>query len=249
MKYRDSFAVVVIGMLGALACGGNPQLLPDDGTSDSGNMKDVGGKPRDDGYGGGTNSRDVPGLPSPSADGLFPAVAHSGFDGVHTFQVLFTRQSEAPVTWSIVPADAATLRTSTTGASSGLSRAILTTRKAGTFEVRSDANGSVIKGLLDVKAYTTAQVELGKTRHRDASGMGTRLACAFCHESAQGVRHAPLALAFFDDASNLSVILTGNYPNGGSNIFGFWRQWELTDSERSGIVPYLRSLPVMVRAP
>nr|MBA3819996.1 hypothetical protein [Deltaproteobacteria bacterium] len=67
-----------------------------------------------------------------------------------------------------------------------------------------------------------------------------RLACASCHAIEGGADHSPLVAALFTDAELTSVIMTGLFPAG--MVLDIEHTWALTESERAGVAPYLRSL-------
>lgn len=193
--------------------------------------------------------------------GLFPGVAHSGFNTTATFKVMFATSAPNP-TWTvddpsiatIAPSDAPILKGVNT---KGLSFALATMTKAGTTTVTMTAGSTVLTSDLEVKAYTNDELAVGKTRYEQGTpGDGTRPACASCHQQEGGVDHSPLKMAGFDDPTVLGVIQNATYPDvavGGSTTSAFsprgplkftGHKWNLSDPEKEGILSYLRSLPL-----
>jgi len=194
--------------------------------------------------------------------GLFPKVAHSGFNKTATFKVMFATSAVNP-TWTvedpsiatIAPSAAPTIPNVTT---KGLSFALVTTLKNGDTTVIMTAGSTVLKAQLQVKAYTDEQVTLGKARYENAdpSNDPARPACAGCHQKPGGVDHSPLKMAGFDDPTILGVIQNATYPassTGQSTTSAYaptgplslaTHRWNLTDPEKDGILAHLRSLPL-----
>jgi len=204
-----------------------------------------GGGGDDDPGGGGDPGSGPIAPPDGAEDYLFPSEAHSGFDGTHTFLVPFSTNL-TDVTWSVADPDIASVAPAAAPeeyAEFGETWALVTTKKAGTTKIIAAAGGKQVEATLTVAPYDGAQVTAGEMRYvnpDDASG-AQRNACASCHALANGVDHSPLALAFYDDESILAAITTGTYPDG-YVLRGVNHMWNLTDAERPGIVPYLRSL-------
>ncbi len=192
--------------------------------------------------------------------GLFPKVAHSGFNAKTTFKVMFATSAPAPE-WSvddpsvatIAPTEAPILKNVDTA---DLRFALATMLKAGTANVIMTYGGRSISSALQVKEYTDDQITLGKARYETAATDPARQPCASCHQKPEGVDHSPLKMAGFDDPIILGVIQNATYPekaSGGSTTSPYapkgplaftGHKWGLTDPEKDGILAHLRSLPL-----
>ena len=193
--------------------------------------------------------------------GLFPSVAHSGFNATATFKVMFATSAPDP-RWTvddpsiatIVPSDPPILKNVNT---KGLEFALATMTKAGTTTVTMTSGDTVLTSELDVTAYSNDQLAIGKARYEVGTAAdATRTPCKNCHQQEGGVDHSPLKMAGFDDPTVLGVIQNATYPDvatGGSTTSAFsprgplsftGHKWNLTEPEKEGILSYLRSLPL-----
>jgi hypothetical protein len=193
--------------------------------------------------------------------GLFPKVAHSGFNKTATFKVMFATSAPDPE-WSVEDPSIATIAPSDPPVVNGIDTknlrfALATMTKGGTTNVIMTAGGTSITSELQVKEYTDEQVAIGKTRYEVGTpGDAARPACASCHQKPGGVDHSPLKMAGFDDPTILGVIQNATYPanaTGGSTTSPYaptgplsftGHKWNLTDPEKDGILAHLRSLPL-----
>jgi hypothetical protein len=212
---------------------------PEAATPDS----DTGGTVKDD-----AGVIDSPAIP-PDGDGdyIFPERIHSGFGGATIFRVpIATTLKGADLAWMVADPAIATIAAAAAPNDSELydedlpSWAILTTKKAGTTRVMASAGGKTSTADVIVTAYAPAQMAAGKARYTTA-GAADRVACASCHEKADGADHSPTRLAAYDDANVVSAITTAKYGDG--YPLGLkTHKWALTDAEKTGIMGYLRSL-------
>lgn len=192
--------------------------------------------------------------------GLFPKVAHSGFNTTATFKVMFATSAPDP-TWSVEDPSIATITESEAPVINGVDTsklrfALATMIKPGSTLVVMNAGGQTLTSELDVKAYTDEDITLGKARYETGGTTSDRPACASCHQKPGGVDHSPLKMAGFDDPTILGVIQNATYPEkttGGSTTSPYapkgplsftGHKWNLTDPEKNGILAHLRSLPL-----
>lgn len=192
--------------------------------------------------------------------GLFPQVAHSGFNDKATFRLLFVTSAKDPK-WSVADGSIATIAPSAppktaSKAPRDLSYALATITKAGETTVTMTAGDTKLTSRLVVKAYSDADVAAGKARYETGGPEAARVACASCHAKPDGVDHSPLKMAGFDDATILGVIQEATYPpsetgravvsdyapKGPLSFAG--HKWDLTDAEKVGVLAHLRSLPL-----
>lgn len=193
--------------------------------------------------------------------GLFPGVAHSGFNSTATFKVMFATSAPNP-TWTVDDPSIATIAEAEAPViknvnTKGLKFAVATMTRAGTTTVTMTSGDTVLTSELDVTSYSNDQLAVGKARYEiGTAGDATRTPCKNCHQQEGGVDHSPLKMAGFDDPTVLGVIQNATYPDvatGGSTTSAFsprgplsftGHKWNLTDPEKEGILSYLRSLPL-----
>ncbi|MBX3224095.1 MAG: hypothetical protein KF795_26505 [Labilithrix sp.] len=192
--------------------------------------------------------------------GLFPEVAHTGFNPNATFKVMFGTGASDPK-WSIDDPSIATIAPSAPpkvprATVKSSSFALVTATKAGETTVTMTSGGKTLTARLVVKAYTDDQLAAGKARYDTESTDPVRKSCASCHAKEGGVDHSPLKMAGFDDATVLNVIQEATYPASGttrSATSAFaptgpmeftGHKWNLTEPEKDGILAHLRSLPL-----
>lgn len=214
------------------------------------------------GYGCSTLTDDVE---TPTYDvGLFPKVAHSGFNSKAAFKVMFATSATDPQ-WSISDPSIATFVPSAAPKIEGtnvndLRFILVTTTKAGEATITMRSGTTVLTAQLQVKAYTDEQLTVGKARYETASADPARPPCAQCHQKPGGVDHSPLKMAGFDDETILTVIQKATYPastgstQSSSTTSAFApkgpltkfpeHKWNIADNERDGILSHLRSLPL-----
>jgi hypothetical protein len=196
------------------------------------------------------------------ANGLFPQVAHSGFNEKTTFKVLFaTGASDAQ--WAVADPTMATIAASDPPTIAGtdvsdLHFALVTVTKGGQTTVTMTSGGTTLTAQLQAPAYTDDQLAVGKARYETPSTDAARPPCLSCHvkDGGIGADHSPLTMAGFDDATILGVIQNATFPpspTGQSTTSAFaprgplaftGHKWNLSDAEKVGIVAYLRSLPL-----
>lgn len=197
--------------------------------------------------------------------GLFPNVAHSGFNSTATFKVMFATGASNP-TWSVGDPTMATIAPSAAPTiqgvkTTGLKFAVVTVLRDGQTTVSVKQGSTTVTSQLVIKAYTDNDVTVGKARYTTTDTDPNREACANCHQKAGGVDHSPLTMAGFDDDVILGVIQNGTWPasaTGQSTTSAFaptgpltglpagvTHHWDLSkDDEMVGILAQLRSLPL-----
>jgi hypothetical protein len=197
---------------------------------------------------------------SPYAYGLFPQVAHSGFNAGATFRVLFATSAPEPK-WSVAdPSIASVLPSgpprSATGSQRDLAYALVTMTKAGETTVTVTSRGETLTSRLVVRAYADDDMAAGKARYEAGSSEPGRVSCASCHAKPEGVDHSPLKMAGFDDATILGVIESATYPPSATGravasdyaprgpLSFAEHRWTLSAQERVGVLAHLRSLPL-----
>ena len=222
--------LLCVGVL-ALGCGSDPDAPggPDGGVAADGSPED--------------------GDAEPEAHALMPEVAYSGFDGERTYQVpVYTTMEDAvfavedgavaEVEPLVLPEELEEVL-----GSFGKSWAMITTLQPGTTAFTASAGAIELEATLVVAEYDPAVVAAGEERYNAPANANEtdRIACQSCHGAPDGADHTPLAMAYFQDAEILQMVVEGQYPEGGE-VNGGNHRWNLTEAEQAGIVPYLRSL-------
>jgi hypothetical protein len=194
------------------------------------------------------------------APGLFPLVAHSGFNPHATFRALVSTSANDP-RWSVADPNVATVAPSgppanATPSMKRLSYALVTMKGAVETTVIAQSGGTTLTAKLLVLAYTDEDLAGGKARYETDSTDPARKPCASCHAMAGGVDHSPLKMAGFDDTTVLGVIENATYPAaaGGQRTKSDYsprgplaftgHKWNLTEPEKRGILAHLRALPL-----
>jgi hypothetical protein len=208
-----------------------------------------------------------PHLDDPESARLLPPVVHAGYDGVRDFLVpVYTDLSHhvaGSPSWSSGNPSIATIAPAAPPEQYPRRGvwAMITPQAAGETTVSATIGGYTVTSQLIVSAYTAAQVAAGEDRY-NASGTGDRRGCASCHLQEDGVDHSPTEMAYHPDDALFLVITEGRYPdlcidNDGEActcdtdgctresgyVLGTSHEWNLTEAEAEGIVPYLRALP------
>jgi hypothetical protein len=175
---------------------------------------------------------------------VFPPIGYTGTDGMTSFRVPFSTNLK-DVTWSVGDPLVAEIRTANappTYSAFGDSWGLVDVLGPGTTTITATSGDKSATAMLVVTQYTAAQVSAGRTRYYEpADPGGARQACNDCHGGVQGADHSPLEMAFFPDDQVLEAIVDGKYDDG-YVLQGVDHRWNLTDEERTAIVPFLRSL-------
>lgn len=174
---------------------------------------------------------------------LLPNPAHSGFDGANQFRVPMISSLDGG-TWSVRDPGIATVAPATAPPELGSSDAwaLVTFTGSGTTEVVWTLGDRAASATLMATSYLASDTALGDVRYHDPADPGpTRVACASCHESADGPDHSPLTASVYGDDDLLAIITTGRFPD--NLTLSVQHRWDLTSEERVGIAAYLRSLP------
>lgn len=202
-------------------------------------------------------------LDNPTFDvAVFPNVAYSGYNPGATFKVMVSTGATSPK-WSVDDPSIASIAPSPPPSIpgtdvTGLQFALLTMAKPGETTIRMAAGDQVVLSKLIVKGYTDAELAAGKARYMNASPDAARTPCIQCHarEGGVGVDHSPLKMGGFDSPAILGVIEAATYPASptGQSITSSFapkgplsfsqHRWNLSETEKEGIVAYLRSLPL-----
>lgn len=194
---------------------------------------------------------------TPSLDSGFgfvsflPERSFSGFDGTHTYTVPLavydssddlTVTATDPASCTVVPAKLAN-PVSPDGVVDTGKYFLVTVKRAGEISLTAKSHGTEAKATIEVANYDVARWNAGKARYETAGANGDP-ACVTCHVGGQAIDHSPAALATAPDSEIATVIKTGistaGFPIEIDGKPG--HKWAVTDSERDGLVTYLRAI-------
>ena len=198
------------------------------------------------GKGGSSSSADGGSTdPGDNAFSIFPDPSFSGFDGTHPYTLPLETDLDGAVTWtvsdstvaSIAPIDPTKVPPDFTG--DGGQWAMITIKKAGAITVSGTSGTNVATGKLTIGAYTAAQWTAGQTRWMTApTGL---IACVTCHTGAAAVDNTPNYTSGYSDTDLAGMFTLGQYPDG-SSLRAPNHMFTVSDTERDGLVAYLRGL-------
>ena len=183
---------------------------------------------------------------------------YSGFDGVHEYRVPVKALGVKNVTFTASnPALVAIEKTS--------DGAILTTKGAGEVTITGTAGGLKGTAKLTITKYTPEQWEAGKVRYTEGErfvipqidpcnprppSISKRLACTNCHGvtgSLADIEHTPEQTGGYSDEDLVNIFTKATKPEGvemrilPERVWKFFHTWEVTETEKAGILAYLRS--------
>jgi hypothetical protein len=178
---------------------------------------------------------------------IFPPEIFTGTDGTHTFKApVITVNSSGAVTWTIADPSIAQLMPDA-------ENAMIIATKAGDTAVTATSGGKTSTATLHVVSYTTQEYSDGEKRYMtgpDTDNPG----CKECHAPGKGPDHTSTELDADPDSQIQNTFLTGTDPEDrpikdnsefANLLKGKTHMWKVTDSEKTGLVAYLRALPPM----
>lgn len=178
---------------------------------------------------------------------IFPPEIFTGTDGQHTFKApIITVNAPGAVTWTIEDSGVATLMPAG-------ENAMLTAVKAGDTKVTATSGGKSSTATLHVVSYTPEQYADGEKRYTMSADTDNP-ACKECHAPGKGPDHTATELDADPDSQVQNTFLTGVDPEDrpikdnsefADLLKGKSHMWKVTDSEKVGLIAYLRALPPM----
>ena len=178
-----------------------------------------------------------------------PDEVFSGVDGTHAFKIPIAvydgdtdleLTASDPSAFDVTPA---ALQTPTLpdGTTDNGKYYFLGAKKAGSFTVTAKSKGRTTTAKVTIVQYAANRWADGEKRYK--TGSGQEPPCTNCHVNGQAIDHSPAALASVNDEGVAAVILTGIKPNN-TPIQGVEgnHQWKVSDTEKDGLVTYLRAL-------
>ena len=194
---------------------------------------------------------------------------YSGYDGVHTYQIPATVDtnglpSSTTINWSASDPNMVDLAPDPNGID-----VMITTKMAGTVSIIATTDTGIGQVPLNIAAYTPDQWATGQTRYTSGTPTSLRqqvhgstdkyVACSSCHSSMMGsvaIEHTPEQTGGFTDQEIQNIFLMGQLPAadlqvplfGGAAQFMSFHQWQVGSvDESNGLVAYLRSLAPMAQ--
>ena len=184
-----------------------------------------------------------------------PDKVYSGTDGTHVFKVpLAVYDSDADLVVTASDPSALTLGKTTLknpvnpdGITDNGKYFMVTASKAGTYTLTATSKGRSTTATVTVIDYAATRWGAGEARYNDGvTTMTADRACKNCHVQGLAIDHSPAALATATDQEVGIIITTGVKPGPSvikiPNEPGTQHKWTVTDTERDGLVTYLRAL-------
>lgn len=177
---------------------------------------------------------------------IFPPEIFTGTDGVHTFKAPVSTVNGSSVSWTI--ADPSVARLEPDG-----ENAMIVAVKPGDTMVVATSGGETSTAALHIVSYTAQQYSDGEKRYMmgpDADNPP----CKECHAPGKGPDHTATELDADPDSQIQNTFLTGVDPEDrpikdnsefANLLKGKTHMWKVTESEKVGLVAYLRGLPPM----
>jgi hypothetical protein len=178
---------------------------------------------------------------------IFPPEIFTGTDGVHTFKApVISVHSSGAVTWTIADPSIAQIMPAA-------ENVMIVATKAGDTTITATSGGATATAPLHIVSYTELQYSDGEKRYMtgpDADNPG----CKECHAPGKGPDHTSTELDADPDSQIQNTFLTGvdpeNRPIKDNSEFanllkGKTHMWKVTESEKVGLIAYLRALPPM----
>lgn len=118
----------------------------------------------------------------------------------------------------------------------------LTFKMAGSTEVKGDTPSGIISIPMNIKAYSKAQIDLGKARYEKVGA-----ACISCHAGPEAVRSAFLKhssdfMAYFTDSQIVGFMKNSSNPDGSDFLEGLHVNAFVDVAEEEGMVAFLRNM-------
>jgi hypothetical protein len=181
---------------------------------------------------------------------IFPPVIYTGADGVHEYKApIIAAFPPGKVTWTIADASLASLAPE--GANG--EELMIKTLKPGTTTITAASGGKTQTATLNIVAYTPQQYDDGLKRYT-MSNDPNNPACKECHAPGKGPDHTATELDADPDEEVQHTFLSGVDPENrpiaenseyANLLKGKKHMWMVTETERIGLLAYLRALPPM----
>jgi len=173
---------------------------------------------------------------------FLPSKAFTGVDGTHTFRAPFAiYHADNDLSVAVADPTIADIAAAALIDSKGDTGAyfMITAKAPGQTTLTATSGGRTASATLTVAQYDGSRYALGEKRYTNDAGADPP--CTKCHGGADGVDHSPATLSGIDDPSVATIITTGIVN--GTPITEVNHAWMLSDSDRDGLITYLRALP------
>ncbi|HKP62068.1 MAG TPA: hypothetical protein VJV78_35295 [Polyangiales bacterium] len=181
---------------------------------------------------------------------IFPPEIFSGTDGTHTFKApVIAVNYDEPVKWTIADPSIAQLAP----ADADNEHCMITVLKTGETSVTATSGAATFTAKLHVVPYTAQEYSDGEKRYMMGADMQNP-PCKECHAPGKGPDHTSTELDADPDSQVQNTFLTGVDPEDrpikdhsefSELLKGKTHKWMVTESEKVGLVAYLRGLPPM----
>ncbi len=189
---------------------------------------------------------------------LRPDKLYTGRDGTHAFSVpVAVYDADADLTVTADDPSVVTLTKTALKNPVGVDGVVdsgiyflVSAKKAGTYTLTATSRGVRTTASLTVSDYDSDSYAAGEARYANNKTSKTKdRACTTCHVQGAGIDHSPAALASVSD-QDVGVIIASGVKAGaaGPQVItiasepGTLHKWNVTDSEKDGLVTYLRAL-------
>jgi len=238
----------------ASACGGDskggkPPAQLDGGTSGDDDGDDDDGADDDTGGGGELS--------------LVFSPMYSGYDGVHEYKVPVIVEGIKNATFTASDPSMVDIQKTAEGA-------MITTRKAGKVTITAKAGGLRGTSELTITQFTPAEWEAGKQRYTMGQALvlptfdpckpivtpptiSNELSCTNCHGTTASfgdIEHTPQQTGGYSDDELVTIFTQAKKPAGigmhtmiPQQIWQFFHKWKVDETQKKGVVAYLRALP------
>jgi hypothetical protein len=242
--------VSVLALAGIVACSSSDK-------DDLGSADDVDGAAQD----GGAFERDgsvYDSAASPESglgELLFrPSLVYSGTDGTHTFKVpVAVYDSDTDLVVTASDPTALTLAPTTlknpvdpNGVTDNGKYYLVTALAAGTFRLTATSKGKSTTATVTIASYAPGRYAAGEARYQSDVTTGDTRGCKSCHVNGLAIDNSPAALATATDQEIGIIITTGVKPGPSVIVIPgqptLKHQWNVTPTEKDGLITYLRAL-------
>ncbi|MEY4581516.1 MAG: hypothetical protein RL701_6219 [Pseudomonadota bacterium] len=181
---------------------------------------------------------------------VFPAVIYTGSDGTHEYKApIIAAFAPGKVTWTIADPSVASIAPEGPNGED----LMIKTLKPGQTTITAASGGKTVTATLNVASYTAEQYNIGMSRYT-ASVDPNNPPCKDCHAPGKGPDHTATELDADPDDEIQHTFVTGVDPEGrpiaensefANLLKGKKHMWTVTETEKIGLIAYLRALPPM----
>jgi hypothetical protein len=188
---------------------------------------------------------------------FMPSAVFSGVDGEHTFKAPIAVY-DASTDLEVTADDPAAVTLTATALEKPTNNGVLdsgqyfliTTKKTGRITLTASSKGKTASAVVEITQYDPQRWAAGEKRYTSA-GTNADPPCTRCHTGGSAIDHSPAAMASIKDQEIALIIMNGIKPGPAPiegvncpecSAEGGQHRWALTDTEKNGLITYLRSL-------